>query len=234
MAEPYPQVFVPITVGEHNNVPCTPVAIPYYYTPEEEIKLGPACWLWDYLRKSGAGGFFLGLSGGMDSAACALLVYSMCRLLSQQLANNNQWVRGELMRVLGREAIPEDARDLCQLLLHTAYLQTDNSFVSSCSRAQRLAEAIGASHLTLNFEAVLRTIIGAVGALTAFLPRYESLGGSPGEGLALQNLQSRLRLTLSYYLSQVLPLSRATHRPLLVLGTANCDEAYIELPSHFV
>ena len=32
-------------------------------TPEEECCLGPACWLWDYLRRSGAAGFLLPLSG---------------------------------------------------------------------------------------------------------------------------------------------------------------------------
>ncbi len=31
--------------------------------PEEECCLGPACWLWDFLRRSGAAGFFLPLSG---------------------------------------------------------------------------------------------------------------------------------------------------------------------------
>ncbi len=41
---------------------------------------GPACWLWDYLRRSGAGGFLLPLSGGADSAAVAAIVASMCRL----------------------------------------------------------------------------------------------------------------------------------------------------------
>lgn len=33
------------------------------YRPEEECCLGPACWLWDWLRRSGAAGFFLPLSG---------------------------------------------------------------------------------------------------------------------------------------------------------------------------
>ena len=32
--------------------------------PEEEISLGPACWMWDYLRRSGMNGYFLPLSGG--------------------------------------------------------------------------------------------------------------------------------------------------------------------------
>jgi NAD+ synthase (glutamine-hydrolysing) len=42
---------------------------PRIHTPEEECALGPACWMWDYLRRSGAAGFLLPLSGGADSAA---------------------------------------------------------------------------------------------------------------------------------------------------------------------
>ena len=69
-----------------------------YHTPEEEIKyvddlavlsrpdhgdrLGPACWLWDYLRRSRTQGYFLPLSGGIDSCATAMIVYSMCNLVA--------------------------------------------------------------------------------------------------------------------------------------------------------
>ena len=49
--------------------------------PEEEIAYGPALWMWDYLRRSGARGFFLPLSGGADSASVAALVASMARLI---------------------------------------------------------------------------------------------------------------------------------------------------------
>ena len=44
-------------------------------------RLGPACWLWDYLRRSRTQGYFLPLSGGIDSCATAVIVYSMCRLV---------------------------------------------------------------------------------------------------------------------------------------------------------
>ena len=54
-----------------------------YHCPEEEIALGPACWLWDYLRRSGASGFLLPLSGGVDSSSVAALVGSMCQLVVQ-------------------------------------------------------------------------------------------------------------------------------------------------------
>ena len=43
--------------------------------------LGPACWLWDYLRRSGQNGYFLPLSGGIDSSSVACIVFSMCRLV---------------------------------------------------------------------------------------------------------------------------------------------------------
>jgi NAD+ synthase (glutamine-hydrolysing) len=33
------------------------------------------------MRKSKAGGFFLPLSGGLDSSSVALVVYNMCKIL---------------------------------------------------------------------------------------------------------------------------------------------------------
>jgi len=52
-----------------------------YHCVEEEIAYGPACWLWDYLRRSGASGFFLPLSGGADSGATASMVGVMSNLV---------------------------------------------------------------------------------------------------------------------------------------------------------
>ena len=46
---------------------------------------GPACWLWDYLRRSGASGFLLPLSGGADSASVAAIVGSMCQQVVQAI-----------------------------------------------------------------------------------------------------------------------------------------------------
>lgn len=37
--------------------------------------------MWDYLRRSRQAGFFVPLSGGIDSCATATIVYSMCRLV---------------------------------------------------------------------------------------------------------------------------------------------------------
>jgi NAD+ synthase (glutamine-hydrolysing) len=59
----------------------TPTRPARYHLPEEEIAYGPACWLWDYLRRSRTAGYLVPLSGGIDSCATATIVYSMCRLV---------------------------------------------------------------------------------------------------------------------------------------------------------
>ena len=92
----------------------TPSLTWIYHTPEEEILLGPACWLWDYLRRSGQGGFFLPLSGGVDSSSTAVLVHSMCRQLVQAVARgSSELVLSDLRRVVGDESYtPTDPAEL--------------------------------------------------------------------------------------------------------------------------
>ena len=54
-------------------------------SPMEEIANAPALWLWDYLRRSGARGFFLPLSGGADSSAVAAIVTSMAMIILKDI-----------------------------------------------------------------------------------------------------------------------------------------------------
>lgn len=58
-------------------------------TPMEEIENAPAVWLWDYLRRSGARGFFLPLSGGADSASVAALVACMARIVLNEIKTSS-------------------------------------------------------------------------------------------------------------------------------------------------
>lgn len=47
----------------------------------------PSLWLWEYLRKTGACGFCLPLSGGLDSTATAMAVYNMCDILFKHIVD---------------------------------------------------------------------------------------------------------------------------------------------------
>jgi NAD+ synthase (glutamine-hydrolysing) len=121
---------------------------PFYHAQEREIGLGPALWMWDYLRKCGAGGFYIPLSGGLDSCSCALIVYTMAHFLAEN--SKIPQVRKDLIRVLGLrdssekdiDAIICDAKQLTNRLLYTCYLGTENSSESSRLRAENLAKTI--------------------------------------------------------------------------------------------
>lgn len=68
------------------------VSPPPLLTPRSFVmmnRLGPACWLWDYLRRSRTQGYFLPLSGGIDSCATAVIAYSMCRLAVHAARNGS-------------------------------------------------------------------------------------------------------------------------------------------------
>jgi NAD+ synthase (glutamine-hydrolysing) len=72
-------------------------------------------------------------------------------------------------------------------------------------------------------EATIVTFTTLLGA--AWRPKFQSRGGTLAEDLALQNIQARLRMVFVYFLAQLLPWVRGRTGWLLVLGSANVDEA---------
>lgn len=111
-----------------------------YHTPEEEIAYGPACWLWDYLRRSGAVGFFLPLSGGADSAAVAALASIMCSIVAAEAETGNKQVVADARRIVGDDAyVPSDPVEFARRILFTCYMGTRNSSNATCARARALA-----------------------------------------------------------------------------------------------
>jgi NAD+ synthase (glutamine-hydrolysing) len=220
----------------------SPPMFPRLHMPEEEIAYGPACWLWDYLRRSGARGYFLPLSGGADSAATAAIVAIMCRLVCDAVAAGDPKVLADARRVAGLPKedpyVPSDPQELCARILHTCYMGTTNSSDETANRAAQLAREIGAYHLNVRIDTIVSAVLGVFSTLTGRTPQYKLHGGTPTENLALQNIQARLRMVLSYLLAQLLPWVRAGTAPtgnsltpstaagfLLVLGSANVDES---------
>ncbi|KAL1696657.1 hypothetical protein GGG16DRAFT_85113 [Schizophyllum commune] len=200
-----------------------------YHKPEEEIALGPACWLWDYLRRSRAQGFFLPLSGGIDSCATAVIVYSMCRLVVEKAKDGDPQVIADARRISGEPAtstyIPTSPHEFASRIFHTCYMGTENSSVETRERAKKLGEALGSYHLDLNMDTLVTAVRALFGLVTGRRPQFRAHGGSEAENLALQNIQARLRMVLAYLFAQLLPWVRGRQGGLLVLGSANVDEA---------
>jgi NAD+ synthase (glutamine-hydrolysing) len=206
-----------------------------YCLPEEEIAFGPACWLWDYLRRSGMNGFFLPLSGGADSSSTAAIVGSMCQLVVGALANTSKGsdyheLLADVRRITGTantDYVPVHSRELASRILHTVYMGCgEQSSVETRERAAVLSSEIGGWHSSLDIGAIVTA------TLTVFTsvfgegrrPRFRAHGGSNAENLALQNIQARSRMLLSYVCAQLILWTKGRPGSLLVLGSANVDE----------
>ncbi|XP_068177532.1 glutamine-dependent NAD(+) synthetase [Antennarius striatus] len=196
------------------------------HTPEEEISLGPACWLWDYLRRSGQAGFLLPLSGGVDSSSTACIVHSMCVLLCQAVEDGNTQVLEDVRRVVGDASYwPQGPAELCGRVFTTCYMPSENSSADTCSRAKQLANQIGSTHMNVNIDMAVKGIMGVFTMVTGSRPQFRVNGGSHRENLALQNVQARVRMVLAYLFAQLSLWSRGRPGGLLVLGSANVDES---------
>ena len=127
----------------------------------EEIACGPALWLWDYLRRSGARGFFLPLSGGSDSAAVASIVASMAKLIFLNIKSGNQETLATLRKIVRNENfMPEKFQDIVSQMFVTSYLGTKNSSKETLNRANRIAKDIGATHFEVGIDEACDSIIG--------------------------------------------------------------------------
>ncbi|XP_034869399.1 glutamine-dependent NAD(+) synthetase isoform X6 [Mirounga leonina] len=227
---PYPRVKVDFALSCHEDLlapPSEPVEWKYH-SPVEEISLGPACWLWDFLRRSQQAGFFLPLSGGVDSAATACLVYSMCHQVCEAVKHGNQEVLADVRAIVDQlNYTPQDPRELCGRVLTTCYMASENSSQETCDRARELAQQIGSHHVGLNIDPAVKAVMGIFSLVTGKRPRFAVHGGSSRENLALQNVQARLRMVMAYLFAQLSLWARGARGGLLVLGSANVDESLL-------
>jgi NH3-dependent NAD+ synthetase len=117
------------------------------------------------------------------------------------------------------------ANELNYQILHTVYLGTSNSSTNTLDRAKRLAGSIRAYHNSLVIDDIVLAVLRVFVAFSGRTPRYVSQGGSMAEDLALQNIQARLRMVMSYMCAQLFPWLRGNKGFLLVLSCGNVDEA---------
>ena len=226
--EKHPIIQVPFMLCFENAVSCVPSSprSVRFHTPEEEIARGPACWLWDYLRRSGASGYLLPLSGGADSAATAAIVGSMCQLATAAACSGDERAAADIRRIaqLEDDAPLPSAKALAEYIFTTVYLGSENSSIETRSRSASLAAEIGSSHLDVKIDTVVAAVVAFFMSVTRRTPKFKVDGGSNVENLALQNIQARIRMVLSFVLAQLLPWVRGRNGFLLVLGSANVDE----------
>lgn len=169
----------------------------------EEFAQSISLALYDYLRKSKAQGFVLSLSGGADSACCAVLVAEMVRRGVKELGSD---VFCSNLNLKGTN----DERAMVAQLLTCAYQSTRNSSATTLNAAQHLATSIGAAfhHWSVDEEVV------------SYSAKIETaLGRSltwDQDDIALQNIQARARSPIIWMLANI--------KKALLLTTSNRSE----------
>mmetsp|Transcript_69867 Transcript_69867/g.160649 ORF Transcript_69867/g.160649 Transcript_69867/m.160649 type:complete len:741 (-) Transcript_69867:197-2419(-) len=213
------------------------------HDPMEEIAFGPSFWLWDYLRRSAQRGYFLPLSGGADSSSTATMVAIMCQRVVAELKTGTDRSKAQVLQDIRRitrdsSYTPTDARELCGRIFVTCYMGSQYSGEETRSRAAGLAEAIGSLHTSIRIDGMCDAVkecfkkaeVHSGPTTNDKLIRDPVMGGCSTENLALQNIQARSRMVMSYFMAQLMPWAASGDRTtaagsLLVLGSANVDEA---------
>ncbi|KAH7863875.1 hypothetical protein Vadar_022944 [Vaccinium darrowii] len=197
-----------------------------YHSPEEEIAFGPACWMWDYLRRSGASGFLLPLSGGADSSSVAAIVGCMCQLVVKDIQNGDEQVKADAVRIghYTDGQFPTDSKEFAKRIFYTVFMGSENSSDATRKRAKVLADDIGSWHLDVSIDGVVSSLLSLFQTLTGKRPRYKVDGGSDIENLGLQNIQARIRMVLAFMLASLMPWVHNKSGFYLVLGSSNVDE----------
>jgi NAD+ synthase (glutamine-hydrolysing) len=176
------------------------------YGPHEEFARATALGMWDYLRKARAQGWVLSLSGGADSAACAVLVNLACHWALQELGETV--VRQKLSWIELPETL--DARSLTNALLLCAYQSTRNSGNVTRQAAQTVAAGTGAEFHAWDVDELVQGYVHLAETALGRKLHWQQ------DDLALQNVQARVRAP------SVWLLANATNR--LLITTSNRSE----------
>jgi NAD+ synthase (glutamine-hydrolysing) len=121
--------------------------------------------------------------------------------------------------------VPSSANDLCSKLLVTCYMATTNNSEGTKNLAKSLASQIGSTHFSIMIDLAVDAILTIWTTTMRVMPRFRVNGGSNNEHMALQNVQARLRMVISYFFAQLTLWSVQRPGSLLVLGSANVDES---------
>ncbi|MEZ4404143.1 MAG: nitrilase-related carbon-nitrogen hydrolase [Kofleriaceae bacterium] len=177
----------------------------------EEFARTVALGLWDYLRKSRGRGYVVSISGGADSAACAVLVRTAIDLALAELGPAG--IIAALPHLGLDLATAGDAAALTHRLLACAYQPTANSGQVTRTAAREVAAAVGAEFHVFDVDAMV----------TGYRTTIEAALGRPltwaDDDVALQNIQARARAPSIWLLANL--------RGAILLTTSNRSEAAV-------
>ncbi|EOQ87457.1 NAD+ synthetase [Leptospira yanagawae serovar Saopaulo str. Sao Paulo = ATCC 700523] len=166
-------------------------------SPFEEFTKAVSLGLYDYLRKSNTKGYTLSLSGGADSATCALLVSAMA-----EIARNEN----------GKDCF-QKLGIIEKNLLVTLYQKTKNNSQITEEIAKSLSEELDCEFHSISIDEMVSSSVSLIETIKGTKLNWQE------HDLALQNIQARVRSPLIWLLANL--------NGHLLLSTGNRSEAAV-------
>lgn len=224
---PIPIVKANIWLSGVDNSTISTLRISYGFSPainipsiQEEVCRSISVWLWDYLRRSGASGFLIPLSGGADSSSLCAIVRLMCNYLFEVKAHITNHLQEVLRMDQNDPEFPKTPQELAFQLIHTVYLSMDHTSGITQARAKKLSDELNTYHLDLNITPIFNSNLDTIEATLQNRPKFNV---SKRMDISLQNIQARTRMATSYLVADLVPCLRAGNR--LAKAPANFSTA---------
>ena len=146
--------------------------------------------LWDWGIKTSIGHYALSLSGGADSALCAVLVYMSHIYAFTELGENEY---NKTLKSVGFKEEVHSIEDIVNIIMPkafvTVYQKTDNNSDKTEGAARALAESIGAEFHSLNIQSIVDSFESVFNDAVATPLSWDN----ESDDIPLQNLQARTR-----------------------------------------
>jgi NAD+ synthase (glutamine-hydrolysing) len=181
-----------------------------HLSKNESFERADALALYDYLRKSKSRGFVLSLSGGADSATCAVLVSSMVKIGTDTLGVD------QFLRNIGQQKLitslpsTDQNKFIVSKLLTCVYQASENSSEVTRSAAKALSNSIGASFIEWSIQDEVDSYSSKIASALIRELSWET------DDIALQNIQARSRSPIIWMLANI--------KKALLLTTSNRSE----------
>ncbi len=148
--------------------------------------------LYDYLRKSRINGYALSLSGGADSATCAVLVAEMVKRAIETLGQST------FLKSINRlDLEAKSQKEIVGEIFATAYQGSTNSSDDTLNAAQELANSIGATFYHWTIDKAVENYTSTIETALERKLDWET------DDITLQNIQARSRSPIIWMLANI-------------------------------
>merc|ERR1719151_203623 len=119
-----------------------------------------------------------------------MCVHYLCLKIFKEVNMKNEYVIRKLRRIFGdKEFLPKNPNEICQKILHTAFLGCDEADDNAKKRSQALADKIGSNHMSTDFSSIFNAFREWIKNNDLVEPNKISEGGSLKEDVILSNLR---------------------------------------------